>query len=97
MNNLYGLGRVGRGIALDHGFDQPIPEQLMLIVTEVSEAMEAWRDDNILGDHGVGEELADVIIRTANLGFQLGVDLDRTVAAKTEKNRNRPHKHGRVR
>lgn len=93
--NLNELGAVGRQIALDHGFDHPLPEQLMLIVTEVSEAMEAYRDGNIHGIHGVGEELADVIIRTVNLASQLGVDLDRCVQHKTEKNRNRPFKHGR--
>ncbi len=95
MMHLNELGAEGRAIALAHGFDQPIPEQLMLIVTEVSEAMEAYRDENVHGDHGIGEELADVVIRAVNLASQLGVDLDSVVERKTEKNRNRPFKHGR--
>lgn len=44
---------------------------------------------------GVWEELADVIIRIADLAGSQGVDLDFLVRAKMKYNRGRPHKHGK--
>lgn len=74
-----------------------VPEKLMLIVTEVGEAMEAFRDNNLDGDHGVGEELADVIIRIGDLAGHLDLDLDAIVRRKLTKNKTRPVGHGRAR
>jgi len=73
-----------------------IPEKLALIHTEVSEAMEAHRDGNIKGKHGIGEELADVIIRTLDLAEYLGVNIEQEVINKHQANQDRPHMHGKA-
>ena len=39
-------------------------------------------------------ELADIVIRTAQLGVGLGGDLDQAVIDKLEKNRTREFQHG---
>jgi len=69
-----------------------LPEKLALIHSEVSEALEALRDDD---KETFQEELADVIIRVLDLAGYLGIDIDAQVEAKMEKNRGRPHLHGR--
>lgn len=69
-----------------------IPVCLCLIHSEISEALEAYRDDKPLG-----EELADVIIRTLDLADRLNVDIDREVKNKIEKNKLRGYRHGRKR
>ena len=58
---------------------------LALIHSEVSEALEAVRKD----PPHIGEELADVIIRVAELAHMLHIDLDAVVYAKQLKNRQR--------
>lgn len=69
-----------------------VPEKLMLIVTEVAEAMEAHRD----GDEPLlVEELADVIIRVLDLTQWKGYDIEGAVYAKMRKNQARPRMHGR--
>lgn len=69
-----------------------IPTSLCLIHSEVSEALEEFRKDHRLEQFG--EELADILIRTIELGAGLGIDLDAAVAAKLEKNRGRGQRHG---
>lgn len=99
-----------------------VPEKLMLIVTEVAEAMEDYRvgamEENAepcCADyaqfragttHTVGcngrpgkptgfpSELADVVIRVADLCGALGIDLEGAVERKTAFNKTRSHKHG---
>ena len=58
---------------------------LALIHSEVSEALEAVRKDP---DH-IGEELADVLIRTLELAHMLGIDIGHLTEAKMRKNRVR--------
>lgn len=72
-----------------------IPEKLALIHTEVSEAMEAHRDGNVDGKHGIAEELADTIIRVLDLAAYLEINIDQEVANKQVANSSRPHMHGR--
>lgn len=72
--------------------------KLALIHTEVSEATEELRlaatifelQDSL----GFGSELADIIIRVADLAREAGIDLDSVVASKIEKNKSRSHLHG---
>jgi len=82
-----------------HGFwDVPaethvIPAKLMLIVSEVSEALEAHRN----GDKAnMGEELADIIIRVCDLAGEQEIDLGAEVLAKMAHNANRPYLHGKA-
>lgn len=69
-----------------------IPTSLCLIHSEVSKALEEFRKEHRL-EH-FGEELADILIRTIELGAGLGIDLDLEVEAKLEKNRGRGQQHG---
>lgn len=76
--------------------DRPhvVGEKLMLIVSEVSEAMEGHRkglaDDKLPHRPMVEVELADAVIRIADLAGALGLDLGGAIAEKLEYNRNRP-------
>ena len=83
-------------IARDKGFwdkDRNIGEALMLIVTEIAEAMEAYRKQ----DHeNFREELADTFIRLFDLCGGLKIDIEHEIVKKAEKNKNRPYKHGKI-
>lgn len=71
-----------------------VGEKLMLIVSEVAEAMEGHRkglpDDKLPHRPMIEVELADAVIRIADLAGALGLDLGGAVAEKLEYNRNRP-------
>lgn len=71
--------------------ENQIPADLVLIHSEVSEALEAFRKAD---RDAFGEELADVVIRVVGLAHGLGIDLGKEVAAKTEKNKTREFRHG---
>lgn len=77
-----------------------IPEKLALIHSEVSEALEAYRDGELgtLLDNGKPEgfavELADVVIRIADLCGALGIDLEEAIKLKSQYNETRAHRHG---
>lgn len=72
---------------------KPVPEALMLIVTEVGEAMEAWRknrnDDHLPHRPGIEVELADVVIRVFDFAGGHGLDLAGAVAEKLAYNAQR--------
>jgi NTP pyrophosphatase (non-canonical NTP hydrolase) len=95
-----------------------LPELLMLVVSELSEALEADRNgrhaprvpeqnskydisrfvnnfDDFVKDT-VEDEIADAVIRIADLCGHLGIDLDAHVAAKMKYNLTRPYKHGKA-
>lgn len=71
-----------------------VGEKLMLIVSEVSEAMEGHRkslqDDKLPHRKMIEVELADAIIRIADLAGALGLDLGGAVAEKLAFNATRP-------
>jgi NTP pyrophosphatase (non-canonical NTP hydrolase) len=68
-----------------------IPAILALIHSEVSEALEAYRKNDVANFR---EELADVLIRVLDLAPAVDPDFDATVNAKVEKNRTRGFRHG---
>jgi NTP pyrophosphatase (non-canonical NTP hydrolase) len=72
------------------------PTYLMLIVTELSEAMEQWRDNR---KEEFREEIADAFIRLFHLVGDLGFKeaMARTVLDKLKYNETRPYRHGRAR
>lgn len=84
-----------------------IPTKLMLIVSELAEAMEEHRagkppiyfEDGNPKPEGIGPELADVAIRLGDLAgiieqTNAGFSLDREVQRKMKFNATRPFKHG---
>ena len=83
--------------AIDHGFDwtpDEIDTMLLRIHSEVSEASEAARDENM---KELAEEMADIFIRLANACEVMGIDLEEEVKKKQTKNIQRPKLHGRKR
>ena len=93
-------------VAVEKGFwpepdavdDIFIAKQLMMIVSEVTEVMEAIRKDK--GEEEITKEFADIIIRTLDLyagvveaGYTK-LSLDNALLEKVEFNKSRPEKHG---
>lgn len=66
--------------------------RLLLIVSECAEVLEAMRKGT---PEQEAEEVADIMIRILHYAADEGIDLDREVAKKMEKNRGRPYKHGK--
>ena len=68
-------------------------ERLMLIVTEISEAMEGVRknlmDDKLPHRKMVEVELADAVIRILDFAGAEGMDLEGAILEKIEYNKNR--------
>ena len=77
-----------------------ISELLMLIVTEIAEACEGLRHGNPASNHIpkfslVEEELADAIIRIADLSEAYGYRIEKAILAKLKFNKTRQIKHGK--
>jgi len=95
--------------AVRKGFYDPPPsieQRLCLIHSEVSEALEAFRDGDMETSAisapgatpkpcGFPSELADIVIRVCDLAGHLNIDLAAEIRAKSDYNESRPHKHGR--
>lgn len=75
----------------DWDHEHRIPTLLCLVHSEVSEALEAFRKED---DDNLCEELADIVIRCLDMSIGLGIDLDREVKRKLDRNRQRGYKHG---
>lgn len=65
---------------------------VMLIVTELAEAVEAHRKDEW---HMVREEIADAFIRLGDLCGEYKIDIEAEVDRKMKINAGRPTKHGK--
>ena len=91
-------------VAVEKGFwDQDVDDifvskQLMMIVSEVVEVLEAVRKDK--GEEEIAKEFADIIIRTLDLyagmveaGYTK-LSLDQALREKVDFNKTRPEKHG---
>lgn len=68
-------------------------QRLMLIVSEVSEAVNALRKDD---KENYAEDLADIILRTSDTSLGDTVDIEKEIKKKMKKNRSRPYKHGKA-
>ena len=78
---------------INKGFEiQHIAISAMLIVTELAELVEGHRKQK--GIENIGEELADVILRTAILARHLNIDLEKEIETKMIKNESRSYRHG---
>ena len=90
------LAALCHAIAVEKGFwekERNMGEALMLIVTELAEAMEAHRHQD---PENFKEEIADTFIRLLDLCGGLKIDIEEEIAKKSEKNKGRPYKHGKI-
>ena len=75
-------------------------EKIALMHSELSEALEALRNDNprseSISDYSnLEEELADTVIRILDYSYAKGLDIQGAVLAKMKFNEQREHKHGK--
>lgn len=83
-------------IAKEKGFwdkERNIPEMLMLVVSELGEALEAYR---VQDKENFNEEIADTFIRLFDLCGGLKIDVEKYILNKAKVNKNRPYKHGKI-
>lgn len=101
----HGWWDVPRALRMADLPEKAIPEKIALIHSEASEALEEYRK---IGEvpglaeiriedgkpEGFAIELADIVIRVADLCGALSIDLDSAVAKKMAYNKTRPYRHG---
>ena len=86
-----------------HPFRQ-VPDKLVLIASEVGEAVDAIRkpeweiDKTYYTDgakpEGLGSELADIVIRVFDLAQMVGIDIAEQISLKMSYNAKRSYRHG---
>lgn len=92
------LNKLSKEVALwrkEKGFKttwKNMPEKLMLVVTELSEAMEAYRHEDT---ENFKEEIADTFIRLCDICGSVNIDIEREIRTKMEVNKKRPYLHGK--
>jgi NTP pyrophosphatase (non-canonical NTP hydrolase) len=89
-----------------HGWweeDRSFGEQIALMHSELSEALEDFRNGRDMKEVyfeketkpcGIPVELADVVIRIFDTCGRYGIDLQEAITIKMEYNKSRPYKHG---
>jgi NTP pyrophosphatase (non-canonical NTP hydrolase) len=87
-----------------HDQKRSVPEALCLIHSEVSEALECYRDGEMVTTinwddkpgkpEGFASELADIAIRLFDTCEDLHIDLEHEIEIKHQYNVTRPHLHG---
>ncbi len=81
--------------------DRNVPEILCLIHSEVSEALEEYRNNRVLDlyynkdkPEGMFVELADAVIRILDFAEKTGIDLEHIITLKHQYNKTREYRHG---
>ncbi len=90
----------------EHGFhlsadDNNFVAKMMLVVTELAEAVEEWRNHKPSvysgkdgKPEGVGIEIADAVIRLADICGMERINLQQCLDTKMAFNNDRPYRHG---
>ena len=103
------LCKEAHAISISKGWydtERGFPELIALCHSELSEALEAYRDGGhvaLIYNHapnkpeGVPVELADTLIRIFDLCGFYGIDLDQAFRVKMEYNKTREYRHGNKR
>ena len=112
VTTLNKLGHDFLVVSQEHGFTNGsesmlhVTEKLMLVVSELAEALEELRTGNEVRlvyfkpdrptkPEGFSMEIADALIRLLQLCAALEIDIDKAVALKNQYNITRPFKHGK--
>src|SRR3989344_681686 len=66
-----------------------VAEKIAYIHSEISEALEAYRNKNVQGKDGFEEEMGDAIQRILHLCSVLGVDVEGAILEKLQYNKDR--------
>lgn len=66
-----------------------VAEKIALIHSEISEAFEAYRHQNIDGKDGFKEELGDAVQRILHLCGALDIDIEKAILKKLNFNKDR--------
>lgn len=89
--------------AVEHGWwesDRPFGEIIALCHSELSEALEAYRNgENFVWDNngkpdGIAVEMVDCVIRIFDYLAKENIDIEKIILEKHEYNKSRPYKHG---
>ena len=105
--NLNDWAKEIHGNAVAHGWwetERALPETLMLIVSELSEALEEAREGRPMVYHrfgdakpeGIATEVADALIRIFDWFGHENIDVEKLVEEKHNYNKSRPYKHGKL-